>query len=85
MELHAGVTMKMHDADDLTTLLRHIWVNHSFKVFRTHTNQGWTQDRVVLPELLRRGLRPRTCCYNLHMWRAAPCADAPALPPTPTP
>ena len=36
--------------------------------------QGWTQDRVVLPELLRRGLRPRTCCYNLHMWRATPCA-----------
>ena len=73
---------EMRKADDLKRLLRHAWIDHRFRVFHASFNRGWSDDRGVLPELVRLGVpgvtrgrhrvRPGACCYMLQMWRAEP-------------
>ena len=76
IELHVSESMGLADPADLRALLRHAWVDHGFRVFSSVTGQGWTRDRKIAPSVLRRGVLPNTCCYNLQMVRGSECRAA---------
>ena len=74
IELHT-YRSELSNASDLPTLLRHIWVDHGFRVFRNVPNEGWFSPLELrqLPEVHNQpvNIKYRYCCYNVQMVRSS--------------
>ena len=73
IELHTSSTyQKMTRASDMTKILRHLWIDHGFRVFRSTFNTGWKPEaRTVNAELRSWGFPKYGCCFELQMLRVA--------------
>ena len=74
IELHT-YRSELSNASDLPTLLRHIWVDHGFRVFRNVPNEGWFSPLELrqLPEVHNQPVNiiHGYCCYNVQMVRSS--------------
>ena len=74
IELHT-YRSELSNASDLPTLLRHIWVDHGFRVFRNVPNEGWFSPLELrqLPEVHDQpvNIKYGYCCYNVQMVRSS--------------
>ena len=90
VELHVRYSGLLTNASDLPALLKHLWIDHGFRVFRSVPNTGWTASPgrarrdAILPDLVRSPVELNTtyCCYNLQMVRPA-VRNAPGAPAQP--
>lgn len=70
LELHVSSSMQMRSVESMRVVLRHLFVQHDFRVYAHRLNLGKMRDRFkVLKPLQRAGLDAEPCCYELHLMR----------------
>ena len=83
IELHTSSKhQKLVNASQLTRLLRHVWIDHGFRVFKAASNPGWKEEaRSVHPTLVNEwGFPKYGCCHNVQMIRPGGRLDGTGTP-----
>ena len=83
IELHTSYkSQKLVNATQLTRLLRHVWIDHGFRVVKAASNPGWREEaRSVHPTLVNEwGFPSYGCCHNVQMIRPGGRLDGVGTP-----